>query len=73
MISRTNKEIYKIYKKMMYSAEYRTMAKRYTESVDILQVAAQTFSEDQWRAVKNYQTAFMALHNEMMRIALQKK
>lgn len=72
MYRNTDKEIYNIYKRIMYDTGSRAVAEEYTKTLDALQEVSQSFSQAQWKAVKDYQNAFMKLHNTMMAIALRK-
>lgn len=72
MFCDADKEAFRIYKTLRYDAKYRTVAKQYIESIEVLQKASQSFSKEQWKAIEDYQHAFMQLHNTMMRIALRK-
>lgn len=67
-----DKEVYRIYKKIMYDGRHRPVAVKHIETADALQSLSSSFSKEQWKAIQDYQTAMMALCNLMVKIALKK-
>lgn len=65
-------EIWEILYKVMHQEEYASIAENLRQSTYTLQELAQSFSEEQWKAFNDYKDAFMALHETMMAIALEK-
>ena len=72
MQKKLDKQVYKIYKKVIYDKQYRMVATRHTKAIDILQEASNTFSKEQWRAIEEYQASTMELCNLMVTLALKK-
>jgi len=67
-----DKQIYKIFKTVMYHAQYRQLAEQYNRAVRGLQIASQTFSQEQWEALRAYQSATTELCCQMIKLALKK-
>ena len=73
MQKKLGKEVYRIYKKLMYEKDCRHIALRHIEAGDQVQGMSEEFSKEQWHAIEAYQTAMMELCNLMVATALKKK
>ena len=65
------KRIYRIYQQVMFGEKYAWIAQEYKESLEELQITAQSFTKAQWDAFDRYQDALTMLHDIMMQLALE--
>ena len=71
MLQEKNRRIFEIYQQVMFGEKYAGIAREYKESLEELQITAQSFTKAQWDAFHRYQDALMMFHDVMMQLALE--
>ena len=71
MLQEKNRRIFEIYQQVMFGEKYTWIAREYKESLEELQITAQSFTKAQWDAFHRYQDALMMFHDVMMQLVLE--
>ena len=71
MLQEKNRRIFEIYQQVMFGEKYAWIAREYKESLEELQITAQSFTKAQWDAFNRYQDALTVLHDIMLQIAVE--